>query len=150
MSLEFQISEITLLRGIGFTSKARIAHKNGKAAAKPLLHEGLRLIFKALEMDLDNISNRIMVLKHLIGITKESPVKLNSEIEDIISFLDKNFQNIESDEVAYYLGSACEYYAFTGNIVLASDYLKKVMDIAPESTPARVARLTLEKYVYNY
>lgn len=144
MSSENLSSDIILLRGVGYSSKARSMVKVSKPQALKLLNKGVELIFKALEMEPNNFGNKSLAIRHLLGISIHSPLSFYDEIEDIIAFFNKNFNLLTNDERACYLTGAGEYYLHIGEEEKGLRYLDFVSRIFPGSTTSEIARLSIE------
>ncbi len=144
MSSENLSSDIILLRGVGYTSRARNMVKVSKPQAYKLLAKGIELIFSALEMDPDNLGNKSLALRHLLGVSMKSPLSFYNEIEEIIDLLNDNFNRLTNEERSSYLSAAGEYYIHVGQNDKGLRYLDFVSRIYPGSTSSEIARLSIE------
>lgn len=143
MSSENLSSDILMLRGIGLTSKARGMVRTSKKEALRLLHEGVSLMFSSLDKEPDSVANNTIALRHLVGITVESPVKYYYEIDKIIGFFNENMYRLSSEEKALYFAAAGEYYLHIGDDKKGLKLLGNVSKEQPDSSVSKIAELSI-------
>lgn len=139
------IASDLMIKGVSDTSKARQAAATDKEKACNLMEEGVSSMNRSIELKPENIENRKLRFRHLLGVSKESPKKYLKELDDDFNFFTRRIDNLVLEDKAFYYAVAGEYLTFIGERDKGIEYLKIAKKLCPGSLTSRFAELSLEK-----
>lgn len=134
-----------MLKGISMAAKSKKLVSSDRQRAVELMYEAINLMNGSIKMCPNNIENRKIRFRHLLGITIESPKKCLEEIEDDFNFFSSRFDTLSDENRSFFCAAAGDYMMFLGDRDKALSYLNRAKELAPGTLNAKLAALTLEK-----
>lgn len=123
-----------MLKAVSILGKARSLKVRARLQAIIELKRGAAMMNKSIKLCPDCIQNRLIRLRHLLGITMRSPIKYHKEVKSDFIFLEDHLNELELDDKANLLSAKGEYKIFLGEKYEGLKFLKEGAEISPNTS----------------
>lgn len=138
-----------MLQAVSIIGRARSLKGISRIIAIKELKKGALLMNDSIALEPENIQNRLIRLRHLLGATMRSPKKFYIEVEEDLTFLKEKYSLLSTEEKVNYLSAFAEYRIFKGDKERGMIKLKEAVAINSDSFIGQYASTLLEKLSNN-
>ncbi len=144
MEREIDCADQLMLRGLNLLAKCRNSAKP-RTQREQILKEAIGLMDRSIELEPLNIVNRKFHLRHILGVTMESPYKYNPKIEEGLAFFEKRYDELTIKGKSFFLCAAGDYYVYRGDISRGLNCYYRCTKLSEEDSIIRYAKLMIVK-----
>ncbi|MBN2617084.1 MAG: hypothetical protein JXR64_02090 [Spirochaetales bacterium] len=108
-------SENMMLKAVAMLGKARSLRRTSIHKSLKVLNEAVELMNESIKMEPENIENRKYRLRHLLGVTMNSPKSYIKIVDEDLDFFKTRFDQLNREDRSYYLAALGEYEIYKKN-----------------------------------
>ncbi len=144
MNKKEYISDDLILEAFSLLSRAKSTSRTSKFEAMKYLKAGVKRLRLAIELEPENIANRLTRARHMLEVTKESPCNYISIVNIDLNYLEDNFYLLNDNQKCLFYNIKGDLSLFNGEHEIGSSYYKECLSFNSDSTMADYAINKLE------